>query len=494
VFVALVPLLVLLERGARGPFDPEPVARGVRWSPWLMGGVFYALTFWWIVRLPVSAMTHPWLIYPGLLALGLYLGLYIAFFGWLVRFLRRRLGWSVLATAPFAWVVAEWLKSSGELGVTWANLGYTLAAQPVMIQGASIVGAQGLTFWIVAVNAMIAAAILGRGWAARIGWALVAVAALAVPVVWGAARLRHAHNVPLARVAIVQPNIGSEEKWVPALQDSVVSRVERLTGDAAALEPKASVILWPETALPYYVRLEPGKLRRLLALTKQIGRPILAGYPDARLSGEGDVRTFNAAGLVMPTGSIVGQYEKMHLVPFGERIPFQRYFPFLGSLDLGQAEWTPGNRPVVFRHAGPAFGVLICFESIYPSLARRYALEGAQYLVNITNDEWFGKTAGPIQHADLAILRSVELGMGLARAANTGVSMVVDPYGRVQAKTGLFVEAVLAGDVMEEIGPTTYARWGDWTTLLSIALVLALVGVAWFRPIGAPVAPNPARR
>jgi apolipoprotein N-acyltransferase len=270
--------------------------------------------------------------------------------------------------------------------------------------------------------------------------------------------------------------------------------LERLTGDAAALEPKASVILWPETALPYYVRLEPGKLRRLLALTKQIGRPILAGYPDARLSGEGDVRTFNAAGLVMPTGSIVGQYEKMHLVPFGERIPFQRYFPFLGSLDLGQAEWTPGNRPVVFRHAGPAFGVLICFESIYPSLARRYALEGAQYLVNITNDEWFGKTAGPIQHADLAILRSVELGMGLARAANTGVSMVVDPYGRVQAKTGLFVEAVLAGDVMEEIGPTTYARWGDWITLLSIALVLALVGVAWFRPIGAPVAPNPPGR
>jgi apolipoprotein N-acyltransferase len=492
--VALVPLLWLLARGSRGPRDPEPVARGVRWAPWLMGAVFYALTFWWIVRLPVAAMTHPWLIYPGLLALGLYLGLYVALFGWLVRFVRRRLGWSVLATAPFAWLVAEWLKSSGELGVTWANLGYTLAQQPVLIQGASVAGAQGLSFWIVAVNAMITAAILGRGWSSRIGWALVAAAAVAVPVAWGSARLREARTVPLAHVAIVQPNIGSHEKWVPALQDSVVSRVERLTRAAAALEKRPSVILWPETALPYYVRLERPKLLRLLIFTKQIGRPILAGYPDARLSAQGDLQTFNSAGLVLPAGSIVAQYEKIHLVPFGERIPFQRFFPFLGSMDLGQAEWTPGSRPVVFRHAGPAFGVLICFESIYPSLARRYALEGAQYLVNITNDEWFGKTAGPIQHADLAILRSVELGMGLARAANTGVSMLVDPYGRVGAKTALFEAGILTGDVMEEIGPTPFARWGDWMTLLSIGLVLALVAVAWFRPIGARADAEPARR
>ena len=119
---------------------------------------------------------------------------------------------------------------------------------------------------------------------------------------------------------------------------------------------------------------------------------------------------------------------------------------------------------------------------------------GSRLLVNITNDEWFGKSAGPIQHADLAILRSVELGMGLARAANTGVSMVVDPYGRVQVKTELFVSTVIAGDVMEEIGPTTFARWGDWVTLLSIGLVLALVGVAWFRPIGARHAAAPGGR
>ncbi|HTM00557.1 MAG TPA: apolipoprotein N-acyltransferase [Candidatus Omnitrophota bacterium] len=483
IFVALVPLLLVLASGSPGPGDPEPASRGVRWAPWLMGTVFYALTFWWIVRLPVAAMTHPWLIYPGLLALGLYLGLYVALFGWLVRFVRRRLGWPVLALAPFAWGVAEWLKSSGELGCPWGNLGTALAEHPAWIQGASLAGAPGLSFWVVTVNALVAAILLARRWSSRIGLAMILAAAVGVPVVWGTARLQAPAPAPLVRVAIVQPNVGSHEKWVPALQDSVTARVERLTREAGMAEPRATVILWPETALPYYVRVEPLKLQRLIALAKEVNRPILAGYPDAKLNAQGDVLTYNAAGLVLPAGAIVGQYEKIHLVPFGERIPFQGLFPFLGSIDLGQAEWTPGTRPYVFRRAGPAFGVLICFESIFPDHTRRYALEGAQYLVNITNDEWFGRTAGPIQHADLAILRSVELGMGVARAANTGVSMLIDPYGRVEARTPLFAEAVLVGTVKTGIGPTPFARWGDWVSMLSLAVTLILVAVAWFRGV-----------
>jgi len=269
------------------------------------------------------------------------------------------------------------------------------------------------------------------------------------------------------------------------MQDSVVRKMERLTREAAASRPKPSVILWPETSLPFYVRLEAPRLRRLIGLAREVGVPILAGYPDARLDSNGDVLTHNAAGLVLPSGSIAGQYEKIHLVPFGERIPFQGLFPFLGGFDLGQAEWTPGTRPVIFTHAGPAFGVLICFESIFPGHTRRFALEGAQYLVNITNDEWFGRTAGPIQHADLAILRSVELGLSIARSANTGVSMLIDPYGRVEVRTPLFTEAIVTGDVKVGIGPTLFTQWGDWLTALAVALILVLTAVAWFRPIGA---------
>ena len=478
-----MPLLLVLHEDSPGPRDRAPAPRGARWAPWIAGIVFNILTFWWIVRLPAKAMTQPWLIFPGLLALGLYLGLYVACFGWIVRFLRRRLGWPVLIVAPIAWAASEWAKSSGTLGCPWGNVGYALAEHPVWIQGASLVGATGLSVWIVTVNALVAASIATRRWWARVAFAALAVAATWFPVQWGQARLEAARTLPLARVALVQPNASSEDKWNPALSDSVVGVLARITRAAGALTPRPSLIIWPETALPFYLRLEPLKLNRVLLLVREVGLPVLAGYPDAHLSTSGSVMTHNAAGLIRPAGTFAGQYEKMHLVPFGERIPFQSLLPFLGKIDLGQAEWTAGTRPVVFSGAGPAFGVMICFESIFPDLARRYALEGAQYLVNITNDEWFGKTAGPVQHAEMAIFRSVETGLSTARCANTGISMLIDPYGRVEQRTGLFREALLAGNVAVGVGPTLFLQWGDWVTSLCLGLTLVLIAVAWFRPI-----------
>jgi apolipoprotein N-acyltransferase len=447
-------------------------------------------------------MTQPWLIGPGLLFLALYLGLYTALFGWIVRAVRRRLGVSVFVTAPFAWSACEWLKSSGELGCPWGNLGAALAPHPAWVQGASEVGASGLSLWIVAVNALLAASI--AAWRARrpvdgVLRLILAAGLVALPPLWGAARLRAADRPvaaapsgSIARVALVQPNIASDRKWNLAFQDTVVASLDRLTREAAADSLRPDIVIWPETSLPFYVRLEPGKLVRLLEAAREIRIPILAGYPDARLSGSGDVTTHNAVGLVQPRGAITGQYEKIHLVPFGERIPFQSLFPFLGAFDLGQAEWTPGTERVVFQGAGPPFGVLICFESIFPDHARDYRLRGAQYLVNVTNDEWFGRSAGPVQHADLAILRAVENGMALVRAANTGISMIVDPYGRVRASTGLFEEALLAGEVPAPLPETRYAQWGDWTSVASVALVLLLLAWAWFRPLGRraePLAP-----
>ncbi len=439
--------------------------------------------FWWIVRLPAATMTQPWIIYPGLLALALYLGLYVAFFGWIVRFVRRRLGWPVLLVAPVAWAASEWAKSSGPLGCTWGNVSYALAQHPVWIQGASLVGAPGLSFWIVAINALVAAAVLSRRWSSRLVWISAAACLLWLPARWGEARLRSAPPRTIARVALVQPNIASDKKWNPTEQDSVVGTLFRMTREAAALAPKPDLIIWPETSLPFYVRLEPIKLRRFLDLVRQVGVPVLAGYPDARLTTSGSVITHNAAGLVRPTGTFVGQYEKIHLVPFGERIPFQGIFPFLGKIDLGQAEWTPGVRPHIFSGAGAPFSVMICFESIFPGHARRDAFEGAQYLVNITNDEWFGKTAGPVQHAEMAIFRSVELGLSTARCANTGISMFIDPYGRVRQRTPLFEEEILAGNAEAGIGPTLFLQWGDWVTTLCLGLTAILISIAWFRPL-----------
>jgi apolipoprotein N-acyltransferase len=207
------------------------------------------------------------------------------------------------------------------------------------------------------------------------------------------------------------------------------------------------------------------------------------GYPDARFTTTGGVITHNSAGLVLPAGSIAAQYDKIHLVPFGERIPFQGIFPFLGKINLGQAEWTPGTRPLVFRVGRESFGVLICFESIFPELSRTYGVAGARFLVNITNDEWFGPTAAPRQHADMAVFRCVEGGVGMARCANTGISMIIDPMGRVTQQSALFQEALIVGEVATGSNATMFQTWGDWVSGLSLGLMSVLVLLGWYRPL-----------
>ncbi len=481
--MALVPLLVLLVRESRVPGGTRPSTPAGRFGPWLTGIVFYALLFWWIVRLPASAMTHPWIIFPALLALAVYLGGYVAVFGFIVRFIRKRVGWSPLVVAPAAWAASEWLKSSGALGCPWGNLSYALAREPAWIQGAAYVGAPGLSLWIATVNALVAGGVTARTAVSRILCAAAAVLLVAAPVGLGAARIRWAPRSDQVTVVVVQPDVRSEEKWDPARQEKSVRTLERLSLEASRMNPRPALIVWPETSLPFYVRLEPAKLARLFDLARQVGVPMLVGYPDARFTTHGEVTTHNAAGLVLPTGSLGGQYEKIHLVPFGERIPFQELFPFLGKIDLGQAEWTPGTAYTVFTLGKAPFSVLICFESIFPKLARRFAHDGARFLVNITNDEWFGATAAPYQHADMAILRCVEEGLGMARCANTGVSMFIDPYGRVSGATPLFQQAMVAGGVALGDRPTLYAQLGDGVTFVCLGLVAALLALGWYRPL-----------
>jgi len=485
-FVALVPLLMWMQRESTGPAtltSPGGSVRGEGRVAWITGMVFNALLFWWLVRLPARAMTHPWIIFPGLLALALYLGSYVALFGWLAGFIRRRIGWPPLVVAPAVWGACEWLKSSGPLGCPWGNVSYALAEHPAWIQGASLVGAPGLSVWVVSVNALIAGAIMTKRWPSRVALGLVAALGLALPVVWGAARIRSWKPEGSVRVALVQPNIGSEEKWDTAHQEKSMGTLARLSVEAAQSEPKPDLLVWPETALPFYVRLEGRKLGRLYNLVRELNAPLLVGYPDATLSLSGGVITHNAAGLVLPRGVIAGQYEKIHLVPFGERIPFQGVLPFLGKIDLGQAEWTPGTRPYLFQLGTASFGVLICFESIFPELSRDYGVDGARFLVNITNDEWFGRTAAPRQHADMAILRCVEQGLGMARCANTGISMLVDPVGRVTQESPLFREAVILGDVALGSRPTLFRLWGDWVSGLCLGLASVLTLLGWFRPL-----------
>ncbi|HUK63669.1 MAG TPA: apolipoprotein N-acyltransferase, partial [Dongiaceae bacterium] len=205
--------------------------------------------------------------------------------------------------------------------------------------------------------------------------------------------------------------------------------------------------------------------------------PVFAGFPDYRIGARGEVIYENAAGMFLPGGGRSDTYAKIHLVPFGERMPFESWLPFMKKLQLGQAEWEPGRRWTLFGLDGRRFGALICFESIYPGHARRLVRAGASWLVNITNDEWFGNSAALHQHAAMAVFRAVENRVPLARCANTGVTMMVDPYGRVTARAPTWTPAVVEA-VLPPAGPRTpYTRLGDWPGVLAL-LTLAALAVA----------------
>jgi apolipoprotein N-acyltransferase len=278
------------------------------------------------------------------------------------------------------------------------------------------------------------------------------------------------------RVAVVQPNIPGETKWEPEYKSASFRTLARLSLEAAAQDP--DLIVWPETAAPSYLLYEPDDMAFVASVAESAGAPILAGCPDLVRgdAGAGTGRPLNSAILIDENGKVAGIYSKMKLVPFGEMIPFETVLPFLKKVDFGEGDFWPGSEETVFRNGVGAFATLICYESTFPRLARGFVARGAELLVNITNDVWYGRSPMPYQHASMAIMRSVENRRSLARSANSGVSMMVDPFGRVLAALPIFEEGVIVEDLPVVAETTFYTRRGDvfpWAMTLAGALMVA---------------------
>ena len=477
-WVAFLPLLaaleIRLESGAR-PRALFPLG-------YLCGLAAYLTGAYWLVLLSDVAITVPWLKYPGWLLCAGYLALYPALAVWLAGWVSRRSGVSLAVTFPCAWLTLEELRGAGEQGFTWFQPGYTQHVFLPVVQLASLGSVTLVTLWLLVLNTLA-----WRAWRprsadrSRLRPALGAALLLAFPFAWGSASLRAAPPTPAdaPTLALVQPDIAGEIKWDGKHQPQILASVLGLSERAAAAGP--ALIVWPETATGSYLFKQ---LDQTLAVSEFASRhhvPVFAGFPDYRVGSRGEILYENAAGMFMPDGTRTPTFAKIHLVPFGERMPFESFLPFMTRLQLGQAEWTPGERWMLFGAAGRRFGTLICFESIYPDHARRYARMGATWLVNITNDEWFGDSAALQQHAVMAIFRAVENHLPLARCANTGVTMMVDAFGRVTARTRTWTPDV----VMARLGPaglpTAYTRFGDWPGALAFA-VLLLLAVRGARP------------
>ncbi len=306
---------------------------------------------------------------------------------------------------------------------------------------------------------------------------MVGLAALIVaPVVHGSVVLARAPKWPTVRVAVVQPNIEAKKKWDARFKDDSFRILRELSLEAAAAHP--DLIVWPETAAPSYLFRQPLDMEKVSAVARETGACVLTGFPDIQDddSARGGFRTFNSALLVTPDGVPREKYDKIHLVPFGEFIPFETVFPPLRNVDFGEADFSPGVDRVVFDAGRTRPAVLVCFESIFPRLVKEFTANGANLLVIITNDVWYGRTSMPFQHASMAVMRCIENRRSLARSANSGVSMLVDPYGRIIERLGIFERGSLVNDLpLVSDERTFYAAHGDlvgWGTTCLAGLLI----------------------
>ena len=462
---ALAPLLVVaLVTTPRAAFA---------WG-WLHGTVFFLVLLRWLDFTFRTFSEIPWpLTWGPTFLLAAWCGLFVAIVsglvGWLGR--RRSPAWA-LATAPCLWVGAEWLRGHLLGGFPWGTLGYSQYLRLPVIQVAELGGVHAVSFVLLAANAALAGVVLLPWRRALLGLGLAAALVLGV-LVFGAWRLGEPPRPGELGVALMQPAIEQPLKWNPEHVVVTLGIYLELTRQAGGAQP--DLIVWPETASPTALRRDPGLLATLTALSGQLHAALLIGSVDVLDAPPN--RLSNAAFLVTERG-IVGRYDKIHLVPFGEYVPLSRVIGFVRGWAEFIADLEPGSRTVVFPGPPAPFGVVICYEGIFPDLFREFVNGGARVMVNMTNDGWFGRTSGPEQHLAMYPFRAVEHRIAVVRAANTGVSAFIAPTGRIVGRLGLFQRGVLADRVPLRHGRTLFTRLGDWVAWTSLAVAAASVGVA----------------
>jgi apolipoprotein N-acyltransferase len=407
----------------------------------------------------------PWpLTWGPTLALAGYCGLYAGAFAAAVSWLARRSSAWALGASPFLWVGGEWIRGHLFGGFPWGLLGYSQYLSLPIIQIAELGGIYGVSLVIVAVNAALAGCLV-LSTRAALGGVALAGAVLGCTVAFGIWRL----SVPLpsgeAKVTIMQPSIEQPLKFEPGHAATTLGIYLSLTRRAGAERP--DLIVWPETALSTVLRRDRELLRTLVDVSGSVGAPLLVGSID--VDGANPPKLRNSAFLLTERG-IVGRYDKIRLVPFGEFVPFSGLIGFVRDWAEFIAELEPGTRASVFSGPPAPFAVVICYEGIFPELVRELVKGGARLIVNMTNDAWFGRTSGPWQHLAMYPFRAVEHRVAVVRAANTGVSAFVAPTGQIMGRAALYERTTITERVSLRARETLYSRFGDWLAYLALGV------------------------
>lgn len=443
---------------------------------------------------------------------GLYLGAFGGLFGMLLTYVWRRTRLPLLLTAPFLWVTVEYLRAhAGFLGVPWALLGHSQYRNLPFIQIADMAGVYGLSFIIVVVNVTVYEALClvkcdrqQEGFAAlrarcRVS-SVVAGMLLLFTLSYGNFVL---HTPTLSQplsVSVVQGNIPQHEKWQLPLRDQHLEHHMRLTRQALA-ESTSDLIVWPESSTQGFLPQDFYLLNFFALTVQELKVPLLIGGTQHLKTATSESlrkRRLNSAFLISPTDGMSQSYNKVHLLPFGEYLPYpERFFWPTRVREMGSmANFVPGEDRTVFALGRKRFGVLLCWESLFPELARQLVKDGAQFIINMSNEAWFGDTAAPQQFFMMNVFRAVENRVAVVRCANSGISGFIDPHGRILGQVeeegkNTFVAGYLTATIPLTSASSFYVQHGDLWAYVNIAmtlvlLVLASVGWPWRseRPLG----------
>jgi apolipoprotein N-acyltransferase len=472
-WISLIPLFFLLAKAR-----PR---RGLLLG-WIAGAVFYAILLYWIPDVPAHYAHVPVLLSLLIdVLLVLLLASTWALFGWTFAFLRTRLKDAAFFAAPFVWVALEYAITHVLTGFPWGLLGVSQYKNTAFIQISAITGVYGVSFMLVLFQSCFAASIER---AKRAPFAVAVIAMTAVHLGGVLTMPKPAAGPETFTAAVIQGNVSPDISWPLMTAEQTTAVFEgHLDLSRQARQAGASLIIWPEFSVPLcFSCTDPLSVRfraRLEEFVQDSGATLVVGTIETSGQGE-DRRSFNSS-LCLAPGRAVSRYAKMHLVPFGEYTPYKAVFGFVDRLTRSIGELTAGKFAALHSFREIPFATPICYEIVFPDLVRRFTRRGARFLATITNDGWYGRSAAPYQHFAAAVLRAAENRRFVLRAATTGISGIIDPAGRILARSGIGTAVTLAGDVTPSTGLTFYARHGDLFSFLALTISGLFLILSLFR-------------
>ena len=473
-WVALVPFFLSLYNKTFKQAFKAGFSFGIPYFFGTLYWIYHSINYYGGLSFPASVSI--------VILLCLYLSIYPGLFAVLFSITIRKTKLPALLIAPVFWVVLEFLRTYVFTGFPWSSIGYSQYQFLSLIQIADITGIYGVSFLVVAANGALSDLFLLKRRTQEmplfplsytVTGLVILLALFGATVFYGQKRLGEQRDGQQFRASIVQGNVEQDRKWDPEYQNAVIATYKDLSFKASGFSP--SIIVWPETAVPFFFIADETLSNNIIAFQRQLNSQLLFGSILVKeMQGKRHLLT-NSAVLLSEAGKVTYTYDKIHLVPFGEYVPLQKILFFINKLVVGIGDYVRGTSYLRADTPFGSFAPMICYEIIFPGLVRKFYTNGGEFMVNITNDAWFGRTSGPYQHFSMAVFRAVENRKPLIRAANTGISGFIDSNGRIIARTGLFQKTVLTEDLRTDSTLSFYSKYGDLFSYICIVFSVILL-------------------